>query len=640
MSEGSGTTNVTSTLFLPQMQQLLNFRVNRAQPLNPGPARDVYTGRGAGLFVRHSSCSAVGVRGRSTPSKPRLFRGVVMVMRVVSRFCVRSMLAAQVIAGGLSVFGVAPVRAQTPALAAQGGGAQSDVRRISVDEAVALALENNLDLQVDRITPQVQDLTVAQARTGYTPVFQSNINWNDQTQPPVSLLAGNASQVVGNNANYNFGLGGFNKWGGNYGLGWNNARATTNNLFTNFNPQFATNISANYTQPLLRNFKIDGTRQQLLVSQKNREISDVQVRQSIALTTRNVRNAYYDLTYAIGNLNVQRQSLELAEQSLKDNRARVEIGTMAPIDIVQAEAEVAQREESVILAEAAISRFEDRLRALVFDPSSPDFWRFRIEPTEQVQFQPHPVDTEGAVANALKNRTDLNQSRKQLEANDVNIRFFKNQSLPDVSASLTYFAQAIGGTGFLRGEGFPGPIVGEVQKSYASTLGTMFAGDFPTWTFQMQISYPIGQATAEAQLARARLQDQQSRKQLQSQELQVATQIREFARQVQTNTKRVEATRASRVLAERRLEAEEKKFQAGMTTAFLVFQAQRDLNQARNNELQALVDYVKSTVDFEASQETPLQGIGGTSTVTTGGVTTGITGTTTGTGTTTPQRQQ
>jgi outer membrane protein TolC len=353
-----------------------------------------------------------------------------------------------------------------------------------------------------------------------------------------------------------------------------------------------------------------------------------------------VRNAYYDLTYAIGNLNVQRQSLELAEQSLKDNRARVEIGTMAPIDIVQAEAEVAQREESVILAEAAISRFEDRLRALVFDPSSPDFWRFRIEPTEQVQFQPHPVDTEGAVANALKNRTDLNQSRKQLEANDVNIRFFKNQSLPDVSASLTYFAQAIGGTGFLRGEGFPGPIVGEVQKSYASTLGTMFAGDFPTWTFQMQISYPIGQATAEAQLARARLQDQQSRKQLQSQELQVATQIREFARQVQTNTKRVEATRASRVLAERRLEAEEKKFQAGMTTAFLVFQAQRDLNQARNNELQALVDYVKSTVDFEASQETPLQGIGGTSTVTTGGVTTGITGTTTGTGTTTPQRQQ
>jgi outer membrane protein TolC len=567
-----------------------------------------------------------------------------MVMRVLNRFCAHSAAVALAATTWLSVFGVAPVRAQTPA-----APAQSDIRRISIDEAVALALENNLDLQVDRISPQIQDLTVAQARSGYTPVFRSNIDWNDQTQPPASLLAGNASQIVGNNSSYDFGFGGFNSWGGNYSLAFNNARATTNNIFTNFNPQLASNISASYTQPLLRNFKIDGTRQQLLVSQKNREISDEQLRQSIALTTRNVRNAYYDLMYTVGNLNVQRQSLELAQQSLKDNRARVEIGTMAPIDIVQAEAEVAQREESVILAEAAISRAEDRLRALVFNPALPDFWRLRIEPTEQVQFRPVAVDTDSAVANALQRRTDLGQRRKQLEANDVNIRYFKNQTLPDVNASLTYFSQAIGGTSFIRdpASGFPGTIVGQLEKSYSSTLQTMFAGDFPTWTLQMQISYPIGQANSEASLARARLQDQQYRRQIQSQELQVATQIREYGRQVTTNTKRVEATRASRVLAERRLEAEEKKFQAGMTTSFLVFQAQRDLNQARNNELQALVDYVKSTVDFEAAQETPLQqqqtsdpsnqntGFGNLTGV---GNLTGAAGTTTGT--TTGQRQQ
>jgi outer membrane protein TolC len=557
-----------------------------------------------------------------------------MVMRVVSGFRARSVWVAIAAAAGLSVFGELPVRAQTPAPAAQ-----SDVRRISLDEAVALALENNLDLQVERINPQIQDLSVAQVRTGYTPVFRSTIDFNDQTQPPASLLAGNASQIVGNNAGFDFGFGALSKWGGNYDIAFNNTRATTNNIFTNFNPQLLSTISASYTQPLLRNFKIDGTRQQLLVSQKNREISDVQVKQSIALTSRNVKNAYYDMLYAVGNLNVQRQSLELAQQSLKDNRARVEIGTMAPIDIVQAEAEVAQREESVILAEAAISRAEDRLRALVFNPGSPDFWRLRIEPTEQVQFRPTPVDTESAVANALQNRTDLNQSRKQLEANDVNIRYFKNQTMPDVNASLTYFAQAIGGTSFIRDptSGFPGTVIGQLEKSYGSTLGTMFAGDFPTWTLQMQVNYPIGQANAEASLARARLQDSQSRKQLQSQELQVATQIREFARQVQTNTKRVEATRASRVLAERRLEAEEKKFQAGMTTSFLVFQAQRDLNQARNNELQALVDYVKSTVDFEAAQEAPLQSAGGVSSVTTAGFSAGAAGTT---GTTTGQRQQ
>ena len=124
------------------------------------------------------------------------------------------------------------------------------------------------------------------------------------------------------------------------------AASTTNNVFSSFNPQLSSTFSANYTQPLLRNFSIDATRQQVLVSRKNREISDVQLQQSIAVTTRNVKNAYWDLVFAINNLDVQRQSLELAQQSLRDNRARVEIGTMAPIDIVQAEAEVAQREEA------------------------------------------------------------------------------------------------------------------------------------------------------------------------------------------------------------------------------------------------------------------------------------------------------
>src|SRR5690606_25530308 len=145
-----------------------------------------------------------------------------------------------------------------------------------------------------------------------------------------------------------------------------------------------------------------------------------------------------------------------------------------------------------------------------------------------------------------------------------------------------------------------------------------------------------GQAFAEASLARARLQDEQSRKQLQSQEMMVATQIREYARQVQTNAKRVEATRASRTLAERRLEAEEKKFQAGMTTSFLVFQAQRDLNEARNNELQALLDYNKSVVDYETGQVAPLNASTGQGT----GTGTGGTGVVNGTQTGTQQQQQ
>src|SRR6185436_15824463 len=342
------------------------------------------------------------------------------------------------------VFGPSPVHAQTkPAVPP---AAQPPVVRMGIDDAVATALQNNLDLQVQRINPQIRDLDTAVFKANYTPNFTTNIDFVDQTQPPSSLLSGNTSQLTNGRNAYNFGIQQLTPWyGGQYQVLFNNGRTTTNNQFTSFDPQLTSNISATYTQPLLRNFKIDGTRQQLLVSQKNREISETQLQQSIALTTRSVRNAFYDLLYAIGNLAVQRQSLTLSQQSLKDNRARVEIGTMAPLDIVQAEAEVATREEAVIVAEAAIERQQDVVRALVYSPATPDFWTARIEPVDTPTFTPTTVDTDGAVKNALSQRTDLVVARKNLESNDINIKYFDNQSMPDLNASVNYGAQAIGG---------------------------------------------------------------------------------------------------------------------------------------------------------------------------------------------------
>jgi len=530
-------------------------------------------------------------------------------MRFDQRFCARAVVTAGLVATIVSGFGLSPVHAQTSAATPP---AQGPVRRMSIDDAVATAIEQNLDLQVQRYNPQLQDLTTDQFKAAYTPNFVSTLSTSDSTQPSTSVLSGAASGITSGNSVANFGVASQTSWyGGSYDVRWNNGRNTTNNQFSTFNPQLNSSISATYVQPLLRNFRIDGTRQQLLVSQKNKEISDVQLQQSIAVTVRNVRNAYYDLTYALGNLAVQNQSLDLARQSLKDNRARVEIGTMAPLDIVQAEAEVATRDESVILAEAAIDRAQDTLRALVFNPTGADFWTARIEPTEAVTFQPTTVDVEGAVKNALGQRTDMVAARKNLEANDVNIRYFKNQSLPDVNASVNYNARATGGLAVTRGRdpvtGFPtGAILTQVEQSFLSTLGNTFAGDFPGWSLQVDIAYPIGKSTQEAQLARARLQNTQAERQIQSLELQIATQVREYGRQVQTNAKRVDATRSSRVLAERRLEAEEKKYQAGMTSSFFVLQAQRDLNVARNSELLALVEYAKSVVNYSAVQQSPL----------------------------------
>jgi outer membrane protein TolC len=336
------------------------------------------------------------------------------------------------------------------------------------------------------------------------------------------------------------------------------------------------------------------------------------LRQTVAVTTRTVRNAFWDLAYAIASLGVQRQSLDLANESLRDTRARVEIGTTPPIDIVEAEAEVARRQEAVIVAEGQIGDAEDALRTLVFDPNSPDFWTIKIEPTELPPFAPVTVDVDAAVKNALSRRTDLEQARKSIEAEDINIRFYRNQSLPDVNASINYGLQGLGGTQLTRGNGPFGPGTGDVtgssQRGFGTVLGDLFQNTYPNWTAQLTIGYPIGTSSSEANLARVQLERTQSQTRLRDQELQITTQVRVAARDVQTNQQRVESSRSARQLAERRLEAEQRKFEAGTSTSFLVFQAQRDLALARNVELQNILNFHRSIVNLETVQEAPLQG--------------------------------
>ncbi len=503
---------------------------------------------------------------------------------------------------GLSALGfAAPAFAQPSPPAGQ-------VRRLTADEAVRAALENNLGVQVARIDPLIEDLSVAVARGAWSPTVTTALQTTSADTPNNSFLSG-AQGTKTSDARFstNVGVAQLLPRGGSYSVGWDGVRSTTTNLFSNFSPQVRSSLAVNVRQPLVRGFSIDSTRQQLLVSQKNREIADVTLRQEVTATARAVRHAYWDLAYAIASLDVQRQSLDLAQQSLRNTRARVEIGTTPPIDVVEAEAEVATREEAVILAEAQIESAQDTLRALVYDPAAADFWTVRIQPDALPPFQATVVDTDAAVRNALDRRTDLQQTKKTLEATDVNLRFFRNQTLPDVTASLDYGLTGLGGTQFVRGEGFPGPVIGQSERSFGSVLRDLFANDFPSWTAAVNISYPLGASQPQANLARARLQYSQGQARLRNEQLQVTTQVRLAARQVQTNQKRVETTLVSRQLTERRLDAEERKLAAGTTTSFFVFQAQRDLSLARNNELRAILDYHRSIVDLETVQEVPLR---------------------------------
>ena len=486
------------------------------------------------------------------------------------------------------------------------------VRKLTVDEAVALGLENNPNLRVERINPLLQDANIDQARSAWTPNLTGLINFNSADSPPDSLLSGSSDILRSDRFSGSAGVSQFLPWGTQYEVTWDSSRTTTNSFYSNFNPRLGSGLTLAFSQPLLRNFSTDSARTQLLVSRRNREISDVDLRGSVVATVRDVKVAYWDLAYAVANLQAQQQSLDLARQTLKDNRTRVQVGTMAPIDIVEAEAEVARNEEAVIVAASNIRQAEDVLRALIFDPAQGDFWRMTIEPVYDISaFAPEPVDAEAAVKTALDKRTDLRSARMQLENTDLNMKYYRNQLLPQINLEGSLFGAGVGGDELIREPGFPpGPIIGTATKHFGEVVGDSFAFNYPTWAIGVNVAYPLGTSAASASLTRAKLQYQQGLLQIATLETQIATQVRVAARQVNTNIKRIDATRASRVLSERRLEAEQKKFGVGMSTSFLVFQAQRDLSTARNNELQALLDYTRSRANYEALQETSLSGAG------------------------------
>jgi len=539
-------------------------------------------------------------------------------MRVFTGFLRRVLpvAATGIIVGHASVFAQTGQPAQTPAAPTAAQPSQpaftGPVRQLTVDEAVRLALEQNLGIQVGRLDPQVQDFAVAQARTSWTPLFSAGAFGQTQDQPPSSFFSGADDVITTRNTGSELAVSQLLPWGMSYNVSWDSARVSTNNIFSSFNPQLQSNFRALIEQPLLRNFRIDSARYNLLVSQNVREQADVDLTQTMALTERNVRNAYWEYKYALASLDVARQSLDLAQESLRNTRSRVEIGTLAPIEIVQAEAEVARNEESVILAEAAIGQAEDRLRALIFDPSTPEFWNMRLEPIDPVPFEVQSVDLDSAIKRALTERTDLIRTRMSLDRSGIDERFFKNQTMPDVNLQVTYNATGIAGTELLRNPDNPfAPPSPGASRPFSDLLGDVFGGAFPMWRFGVNVSYPIGTSSAEAALAQTRLETRQAHLRLRDLELQITTQVRDAGRQLVANAKRVEATRAARVLAERQLEAEEKKFSAGMSTSFQVFQFQRDLSEARNRELRAILDYTQSQVDFATVQVAPVGGGGG-----------------------------
>jgi outer membrane protein TolC len=492
---------------------------------------------------------------------------------------------------------------QAPASPAQILPPPGPTVQLSADEAVKRALERNLDIQVLRLEPQLLDLQVASLWSVYRPTMTSSFFTQSQTQLPTSQLqALGGSQINNDSYQWNGGMTQNFRWGGgNLGLNFNNTRTATSDEAATRNPAFTSSLQAQYTQPLFRNFRIDQTRTNLLISRLQSQITDLNLRANLTITEAQVRSAYWDLVFAIENIEAARRSLELATKLVSDNRSRVEIGTMAPIDVVQAQAEEATRRQALVSAEATRRTNELALKRLVVGGTDDDLWNATIEPTDRPGAVAEAIDLEAAVRSALANRADIEIAKRSVEQNEIAMRNLRNQTLPDLNLIAQYNLQGRGGPEFRR-QGFGGPIIETIPGGYVDALSNIGTFTAPTWNIRVNFSLPIGQSQQEAAYARARVQVQQTQAQVKQAELIIATEVTNAAINVRNSLEAVQAAAATRELSERRLEAAQSKFEVGMATNFEVVQAQRDLADARTTELRNLLNYRKALVDFQRSQ--------------------------------------
>jgi outer membrane protein TolC len=273
--------------------------------------------------------------------------------------------------------------------------------QLTLQQAIEMALENNLDVVVSRLDTQVQAEGVASAKGVYQPSVSASFNNLDSRTPAQNQLIG-ANVLASTRTNFSLAWNQELTTGGNYNVSWQNLRQTTNSAFSGFNPLYDAALSAQVVQPLVQNFRLNPNKQQILVAQNSERISHHTFEVQVMDTVRDVSIGYVDLVFSIRDLEVARQSLKLAQDLLRNNRIQVEVGTMAPIDVTEAEAEVAAREESVIVAEEAILTFEDILKRLINDPESPQFWESRYVPTTQPTMEEIQIDVAEAIRVAFQ----------------------------------------------------------------------------------------------------------------------------------------------------------------------------------------------------------------------------------------------
>src|SRR5947207_5592261 len=529
------------------------------------------------------------------------------------------------------------------------GVISSNTVTLSMNDAIRKALQNNNDIEVARDDVRFAEQQLIGLQGVYEPIFGITPQLIKNITPQQSSLGGSGTSGKTTTTIFNWNPSvtkSFEKGGGTYTLTFANSRTNTSNSFNLINPYYSSNLSLQITQPLLRNRSIDSNRRAIRVQKVRLEQTDSDFRQRTIAIISQVQAAYWNLVFALRNQQNQLDSLNVARQNMHNIEAQIAAGAKAPLDRAQVQTDIATRETNLFLATQNVSIAENNLKQLMLrDPNMPE-WTAQITPTDQPAFDLSPVDLKSSLDEAHKNRPELRRLNLQKDINGVDIQYFKNQTLPQMDIQSTVATTGLAGTAlglpagtqvplisgssttsssaFLlsqiqdiqRRAGFPVATVPNVATSgaptnliggYGQDLRNLFSFSTRNVTVGVAISFPIHNKAAEANLAGARIQKEQLDASYRSQDQAIEMDVRNAAQAVDTAQKRVVASRLARESAEQQLTGEQKLYEVGRSTTFLLLQRQNELTAARTNELQAQTDYNKALADLQRATAATLR---------------------------------
>jgi len=498
---------------------------------------------------------------------------------------------------------------------------------LSLRGALKLALANNKDIEVARENVKLAEFDLLGARGAYDPRLSSQSYYERVKTPTASFLSGGANGAV-TSSDYTGTLrleGLATKGGGTYRLDFSSIRSVSNNQFAALNPQYPTALTFTFTQPLRRGLQIDNSRRQIAIARKNLSLTDTQFRQRAIETITAVQRAYWDLVFTLRNLQVQRDAVRDAHTQLEHNKRLVTEGQLAPIDVVAAEAQITTFEQSLFSALEDVSRAENALKSLIAENVQAPIWTASIVPTDAVDLTPAAISLPEAMKLALENRPELQQSNLAREINQIDQRYYRDQTKAQIDLIGSYGVVGVAGAQTTTTSPFSASTVQIINRlnqisppnlppiplpaaqiippfligGYGQSVDDLLVNRFNNFRVGVQINLPLRNRTAEAQLGHSQVEAQRIATQREQLEETIQVDVRNALQVVRSAEARLRAAAANRSANEQQYESEKRKLDAGQSTVFLVLERQTALTTARANELRAQTDLNKAIAELQ-----------------------------------------